>query len=217
MPDAAGQPRAGALSQRLRAQGIRDARVLAAFDRVPRRAFVPPELRDEAEDDRALDIGLGQTISQPFIVAAMTQALELRGDERVLEVGTGSGYQTALLAELLPAPAVVRSIEVRPELLQRARQTLARLGYTNVELRLGDGRLGWPEAAPFAGILVAAAPARVPEALFAQLAPGGRLVIPVGEDVERQELELWRKDGGGGKARREVLMPVRFVPLVSPR
>lgn len=215
MQHAASQPEAGALSQRLRAQGIRDPRVLAAFDRVPRPAFVPAELRDEAEADRALDIGLGQTISQPFIVASMTEALELRGGERVLEVGTGSGYQTALLAELLPPPAVVRSVEVRAELLDRARETLARLGYRNVAFRLGDGRLGWPEAAPFDAILVAAAPAEVPEALFEQLAPGGRLVIPVGGDVERQELELWRKDAGSGRISREVLMQVRFVPLVT--
>jgi protein-L-isoaspartate(D-aspartate) O-methyltransferase len=205
----------GPLSRRLLAQGIRDPRVLAAFDRVPRAAFVPAELRGEADADRALEIGLGQTISQPFIVAAMTEALQLTGRERVLEVGTGSGYQTAILAEMLPLQAVVRTIEVRPELLRSARETLLALGYENIQYREGDGALGWPSAAPFDVILVGAAPARVPEALLSQLAPGGRLVIPVGPDVERQQLELWTKEPRDGRFSRRVLMNVRFVPLVD--
>jgi protein-L-isoaspartate(D-aspartate) O-methyltransferase len=205
----------GAMSRRLVAQGIKDRRVLAAFDRVPRAAFVPEGLRGEADEDRALEIGLGQTISQPFIVAAMTEALRLTGRERVLEVGTGSGYQTAILAEMLPLQAVVRTIEVRPELLRSARETLLGLGYENIQYREGDGSAGWPSAAPFDGILVAAAPARVPEALLSQLAPGGRLVIPVGSDAERQRLELWTNEPRDGRFSRRVLMNVRFVPLVD--
>ena len=204
------------LSRRLAEKGIRDARVLAAFDRVPRAAFVPRPLLAEAEADRALQIGFGQTISQPYIVAAMTAALELTGRARVLEVGTGSGYQTAILAELLPLKAVLRTVELVPELLRRARETLLLLGYDNIEFRAGDGALGWAEAAPFDAILVAAAPERVPDALLEQLAPGGRLVIPVGPDLEHQQLELWTRVARGGALLREVLMRVRFVPLVGP-
>lgn len=205
----------GKISQRLLSQGIRDARLLNAFDRVPRAAFVPAELRNEADQDRALEIGSGQTISQPFIVAAMTEALGLGGRERVLEIGTGSGYQTAILAELLGPEAVLRTIEVRPELLAAARQTLGALGYRDIQFREGDGSTGWPEAAPFDAILVGASPVRVPEALLAQLAAGGRLVIPVGPDAESQRLELWTKPAHGGRCSRRVLMNVRFVPLVS--
>ena len=206
---------AGLLVRRLVEQGIRDHAVLAAFARVPRSAFVSPELREQAEDDRALQIGCGQTISQPFIVAAMTQALQLRGDERVLEVGTGSGYQTAILKELLKA-GTLHSIEVLPELQQRAAAALQGLGYREIELRLGDGREGWPEAAPFDAILVAAAPHEVPPALFDQLAPGGRLVIPVGPNPDRQELQLWRRVSATGALEKRALMQVRFVPLVTP-
>ena len=204
------------LSRKLSEKGIRDPRVLAAFDRVPRAAFVPEELRSEAEADRALQIGFEQTISQPYIVAAMTCALKLTSHARVLEVGTGSGYQTAILAELLPKRAVLRTIELIPELLCRARETLRRLGYDRIEFREGDGTLGWPEAAPFDAILVAAAPERLPAPLLDQLAPGGRLVIPVGPDLQHQQLELWTRAAGGGALRREVLMPVRFVPLLGP-
>ena len=203
----------GPLVRRLIDQGIRDPRVLAAFGRVPRRFFVPEETRGEAEADRPLDIGCGQTISQPFIVAAMTEALQLEGRERVLEVGTGSGYQTAVLCEMLPLGSLVRTIEIVPELSWRAQRTLRELGYDDVEFRVGDGALGWPEAAPFDAILVAAAPAEVPSALLEQLAPGGRLVIPVGRDVEHQELQLWRKSPSTGALSRQVLMHVRFVPL----
>lgn len=207
----------GPLVRRLIEQGIRDARVLAACARVPRRFFVPEEAQEEAHADRPLDIGHGQTISQPLIVAAMTQALKLRDQDRVLEVGTGSGYQTAVLCEMLPLSNKVRSIEVVPELAERARRVLHELGYHNVELRIGDGSLGWPEAAPFDAILVAAAPEVAPPALLEQLAPGGRLVIPVGPDAEHQELQLWRKDAGTGGLSRQVLMHVRFVPLTHPR
>jgi protein-L-isoaspartate(D-aspartate) O-methyltransferase len=201
------------LVRRLVEQGVRDASVLEAFARVPRAAFVPDGLRDLADEDRPLGIGWGQTISQPYIVAAMTAALRLQGDERVLEVGTGSGYQTAILCELLGARATVRSIEIIPELLERAAATLARLG-CRTELRLGDGAEGWPEAAPYDAILVAAAPLEVPPALLRQLAIGGRLVIPVGPTPERQELQLWTRQPDGGFDHR-TLLPVRFVPLVS--
>jgi protein-L-isoaspartate(D-aspartate) O-methyltransferase len=203
----------GPLVRRLIEQGIRDPRVLAACARVPRRFFVPEESQDEAEADRPLDIGHGQTISQPLVVAAMTQALMLQDDDRVLEVGTGSGYQTAVLCEVLPLSSKVRSIEIVPGLARRAERVLRELGYENVEIRIGDGALGWPETAPFDAILVAAAPPVVPPALLEQLAPGGRLVIPVGPDPDHQELQLWRKDRATGMLLRKVLMNVRFVPL----
>ncbi len=164
------------LVRRLIDQGIRDPRVLAAFARVPRSFFVPEESQEEAEADRPLDIGCGQTISQPYVVAAMAEALELTGRERVLEVGTGSGYATAILAEMMPVSAAIRSVEILPELAERARRVLGELGYSNVQVRVGDGALGWPEVAPFDAILVSAAPREVPPALLDQLAPGGRLV-----------------------------------------
>jgi protein-L-isoaspartate(D-aspartate) O-methyltransferase len=206
----------GPLVRRLVAQGIGDPRVLAAFARVPRRFFVPDEAQDRAEGDHPLEIGYGQTISQPYIVAAMTEALQLQGRERVLEVGTGSGYQTAILCELLPLAATVRTIEIVPELAVRAARTLGELGYENVEYRVGDGALGWREAAPYDAIVVAAAPEQVPPALLEQLAPGGRLVIPVGPSPEHQELQLWRKLPDTGALVRRVLMHVRFVPLTTP-
>ncbi len=204
----------GPLVRRLLDQGIRDPRVLAAFERVPRPFFVPEDAQGEAEADRPLDIGHGQTISQPFIVAAMTEALRLEGRERVLEVGTGSGYQTAILCELLPLSTIVRTLEIVPELSARAQKILGELGYENVDFRVGDGALGWPEAAPFDAILVAAAPSIVPPALLEQLAPGGRLVIPVGPTPEHQELQLWRKKADGGLEVRP-LMQVRFVPMTG--
>ena len=202
----------GPLVRRLIEQGVRDPRVLAAFARVPREAFVPVALQREAQADRPLDIGHGQTISQPYIVAAMTEALRLQGSERVLEIGTGSGYQTAILAELVP---LVRSVEIVPELSWRAQKALFDLGYENVEFRVGDGALGWAEAGPYDAILVAAAPATVPPALLEQLAPGGRLVIPVGSTADNQELQLWTKDAATGALDRKVLMLVRFVPLIG--
>jgi protein-L-isoaspartate(D-aspartate) O-methyltransferase len=203
----------GPIVRRLIGQGIRDPRVLAAFDRVPRRFFVPDDAQEHSEGDHPLEIGYGQTISQPYIVAAMTEALRLEGRERVLEVGTGSGYQTAILCELLPLSATVRTIEIVPQLSARAERTLRELGYENVEFRVGDGAMGWPEAAPYDAILVAAAPEHVPAPLLEQLAPGGRLVIPVGSNPEHQELQLWRKQPGTGLLERQVLMHVRFVPL----
>ena len=207
--------REGQLVRRLIEQGIRDPRVLAAFARVPRRFFVPEEGQPYAEGDHPLEIGYGQTISQPYIVAAMTEALQLEGRESVLEVGTGSGYQTAILCELLPLASTVRTIEIVPELAGRAERTLRELGYENVEFRVGDGARGWPEATPYDAIVVAAAPEEVPAPLLQQLAPGGRLVIPVGPDPEHQELQLWHKLPSGDDFDRKILMHVRFVPLTG--
>jgi len=201
------------LVRRLIDQGIRDPRVLAAFARVPRTFFVPEESQAEAEADRPLDIGCGQTISQPYVVAAMAEALELTGRERVLEVGTGSGYATAILAEMMPVSAEIHSVEIIPELAERARRVLGELGYANVQVRVSDGALGWPEAAPFDAILVSAAPREVPPTLLDQLASGGRLVLPVGPSPEQQELQLWRRLPSGGLEKRG-LMQVRFVPLI---
>jgi protein-L-isoaspartate(D-aspartate) O-methyltransferase len=202
-----------ALSRELEAMGIRDPRVLAAVARVPRRLFVPESLREEADKDRPLPIGWGQTISQPFVVAYMTDRLELAGTERVLEVGTGSGYQTALLALLARQ---VFSIEIVPELCEHARQVLLGvMGLENVELATGDGRRGWPAAAPFDRIIVTAAALRVPEDLVDQLAPGGRMILPVGgQDLGGQVLRLVEK-GSDGMVETEDLLPVRFVPLTG--
>jgi protein-L-isoaspartate(D-aspartate) O-methyltransferase len=192
--------------------GIRDLRVLAAVEQVPRHLFVPEDLRAEADADRPLPIGCGQTISQPFVVAAMTAAAELRGAERVLEVGTGSGYQTAILALVA---GEVFSIEIVPELAERARRLLLEtMGLPNVRLRVGDGHAGWPETAPFDAIVVTAAPAEIPPALPEQLAPGGRLVIPVGSDPQSQRLVLVRR-GADGMTTSTDLMGVRFVPLTG--
>jgi len=202
------------LVSRLVAQGVRDPKVLEAFRRVSREKFVPPHLREQAEADRPLDIGCGQTISQPFVVARMTEALELAEADRVLEVGTGSGYQTAILATLLPPPNLVRTIEFIPALAETARDLLAGLGFTNVEVKVGDGALGWPQAAPFDAILVAAAPPEVPQTLLDQLAIGGRLVIPIGPTAGNQELELWTRTSLK-EFQRRCLFAVRFVPLVG--
>jgi protein-L-isoaspartate(D-aspartate) O-methyltransferase len=181
-------------------------------EQVPRQLFVPPSLGRDAEADRPLPIGHGQTISQPFIVAFMTQALRLRGGERVLEVGTGSGYQTALLALLARE---VYSIEIVPELAAGAERVLLEiLHLENVHLRVGDGRRGWPEAAPFDRVIVTAAPAAIPEPLAAQLAPGGRMVIPVGADPEVQWLKVHQR-GDDGVSTTTDLLPVRFVPLTG--
>lgn len=200
------------LARRLAEQGIADRRVLDAFARVPRERFVPERLRREAELDRPLPIGWGQTISQPFVVAFMTERLELVGGERVLEVGTGSGYQTALLALLARE---VFSIEIVDELSERARTVLIdELGMRNVWLRRGDGALGWPEASPFDRIIATAAAPEVPPAWLAQLAPGGRMILPLGEAEGDQVLRVIDKGNDGEIAGRDVL-PVRFVPLVS--
>jgi len=187
-------------------------RVMQQMEAVPRHEFVLPEERSRAYLNTALPIAHGQTISQPLIVALMTDLLETRPGDIVLEVGTGSGYQAAVLSGLVKQ---VYSIEVIPELAQSASKVLERLGYDNVAVKAGDGYLGWPEHAPFDGIIVTAAPDEIPQPLLQQLAPGGRLVIPVGEVNGYQELLLVEKSEDGKTTSRSVL-PVRFVPLVSP-
>ncbi len=200
------------LSRALEAMGIRDPAVLRAVAEVPRALFVPPRLRYEADADHPLPIGHGQTISQPFVVAYMTEQLRLGGRERALEVGTGSGYQTAILAKLA---AEVFSIEIIPELAERARELLLdTLGLRHVHLRTGDGARGWPEAAPFDRIVVTAAAPEVPLALVAQLAPGGRMVIPVGDAPDVQVLRVVEKGNDGASVSTD-LIPVRFVPLTG--
>jgi len=196
--------------RQLRARGIRDARVLAAMGRVPRHAFVPEGQQGMAYDDTPLPIGQGQTISQPYMVALMTEALGLAGGEKVLEVGTGSGYQAAVLAEL---GCEVHTVEREPALAREAARRLAALGYDSVRVHEGDGTLGLPDEAPFRGIVVTAGGPRVPEALKAQLDPdGGVLVIPVGD---RGYQELVRVTRRGSSFREEDLGGCRFVPLVG--
>jgi protein-L-isoaspartate(D-aspartate) O-methyltransferase len=188
-----------------------DPRVRAALLAVPRERFVPPLERGLAYRNHPLPIGEGQTISQPYIVAIMTQLLAVGPGDRVFELGTGSGYQAAVLAAL---GVEVYSVEIVPELARRAGATLAELGYAGVHVRAGDGWAGWPEAAPFDGIIVTAAAPRLPDPLVAQLKPGGRLVIPVGEPGGLQELAVYRKEASGelvGTAR----LPVRFVPVTG--
>lgn len=185
-------------------------RVMAAMARVPRHAFVSEADTDIAYIDRPLPIGHGQTISQPFIVALMSELLAVEPHHRVLEVGSGCGYQTAVLAELAGR---IFAIERSGELAEAAAERLNRLGYANIEIRQGDGYLGWPERAPFDRILVAAAPPKIPPALIEQLGPGGRLVMPVGTTDDGQTLVLGTKDGNG-RFEMQRLLPVSFVPLV---
>ena len=185
--------------------------VMAALERVPRHEFVPPEIADLAYENRPLPIGHGQTISQPYIVALMTDLLVLAPHHRVLEIGTGSGYQAAILAELVDR---VHTIEIVPPLARQAEERLPRLGYRNVEVRLGDGYYGWRAAAPFDAIIVTAAASHVPPPLVDQLASDGVLVIPVGEQFSVQMLLLVRKRADGEVSVRQIL-PVRFVPLTG--
>ena len=208
-PDAYRDERLLMVAEQLRARGIRDERVLDAMARVPRHEFVPPEHRGEAYEDHPLAIGEGQTISQPFVVAAMLEALALRREDVALEVGTGSGYETAVLAELV---RTVYSIERIASLAERARAVLVRLGYSNVTVVHGDGSQGLPEAAPFDAIVVSAAAPQVPASLMGQLRDGGRLVIPVGSGFA-QELQLVRKIGDNSTTM--YLDGVRFVPLIG--
>lgn len=198
-----------ALVADLRAKGITDERVLSALAHVPRQRFVGDAQRHLAYVDNALSIGHGQTISQPYMVAAMSAALELNGSERVLEVGTGSGYQSAVLARLT---AHVDTVERLPQLAKKARQTLTALAINNVVVHEGDGTLGWPDAAPFDAIIVTAGGPSVPEPLLAQLAEGGRLVIPTG-DRRLQTLMCYRKQGG--KVHGEAGLRCMFVPLIG--
>jgi len=207
--DAYRDPRLLMVEEQLRARGIRDERVLEAMARVPRHEFVSPEHRGEAYEDHPIPIGEGQTISQPFVVAAMLEALTLRPEDVALEVGTGSGYETAVLAELVRR---VYSIERIAVLAERARAVLERLGYRNVTVVHGDGSQGLPDAAPFDAIVVAAAAPHLPQPLLDQLRDGGRLVIPVGGGFA-QELQLVRKIGGAVTTLH--LDGVRFVPLIG--
>jgi protein-L-isoaspartate(D-aspartate) O-methyltransferase len=190
---------------------VRDPEVLRAMRTVPRQEFVPPELREHAYIDSPLPIGHDQTISQPYIVATMTESLGVDSDDVVLEVGTGSGYQAAVLAEIVKQ---VYTIEIVEPLGLRAREDLRRCGYNNVEVRIGDGYQGWPEHAPFDAIVVTAAPDHVPQPLIDQLKPGGRMVIPVGETGKVQKLTRITKLGDG-TIREETLDLVRFVPMTG--
>ena len=192
-------------------RGITNARVLAVMGKVPRHEFVRPALRSQAYGDHPLPIGHGQTISQPFIVAFMTEKLNPKPTDKVLEIGTGSGYQAAVLAGLV---SNVYTIEIVEPLAKRAEADLKRLGYTNVMVKAGDGYKGWPEAAPFDAVIVTCAPDHVPQPLVDQLKEGGRMMIPVGPAFN-QELYLLRKKGG--KAEKQAVLPVRFVPMTGKR
>lgn len=199
------------VAEQIRRRGVRNPDVLAALERVPRHLFVPEEYLDLAYDDRPLPIGKDQTISQPYIVAYMTEALELAPGDRVLEIGLGSGYQAAVLAEL---GARVYSVEIVPELARRTMRLLGELGLgEKVRVRLGDGREGWPEEAPFDAIIATAAPEEVPRVLLNQLAPGGRMVIPIGGNA--QELRRIRRSADISRYETESLMGVRFVPMTG--
>jgi protein-L-isoaspartate(D-aspartate) O-methyltransferase len=196
------------VAEQLAGRDIRDPRVLSAMRKVPRHQFVPAPMRDRAYQDSPLPIGNDQTISQPYIVAYMTQALELKPSHKVLEIGTGSGYQAAVLGELA---AEVYTIEIVGELATRATKALADAGYRNIHVRHGDGYAGWPEHAPFDAIMVTAAAPRVPEPLKQQLKDGGRLILPVGDHT--QELRIVTRHGAMFKE--ENILPVRFVPMIG--
>lgn len=194
----------------LQQRGIKQNSVLAAMQRIPRERFVPESARRYAYEDRALSIGHGATISQPYIVALMTELLDVNTSHKVLEIGTGSGYQAAILNELARS---VYSIEIVPELAERARKTLEELGFTKVHVRAGDGYLGWPEESPFDRIIITAAPPKIPQALVDQLVRGGCLVAPEGDTPNTQKLVILRKDRLGRVSRAESI-PVVFVPMV---
>ena len=207
MADEYAKKRRAMVSEQLAKRGIVDRRVLDAFSHVERHRYVPEEMRQLAYEDYPLAIGSEQTISQPYVVAYMLSELRLLGTERVLEIGTGSGYQTALLAELA---AEVYSIEYFPALAERTSRLLEQDGYASVSIRIGDGRVGWASAAPFDAVVCSAAPAEIPSPLLEQLAPGGRLILPLG--IERQYLILLQRVETGFSQRQ--LLPVRFVPLL---
>ena len=197
------------VQQQLRTRGIKDERVLAALAKVPREEFVPQDSRAASYEDGPLPIGYDQTISQPYIVAFMTEKLQPRPNNRVLEVGTGCGYQAAVLAELV---ADVYTIEIIEPLAKNAEATLQRLGYKNVHVKVGDGYSGWPDHAPFDAIIVTCAPNHVPQQLTDQLKDGGRMIIPVGE---RFAQELYLLDKKDGRLRESAVLPVRFVPMAG--
>jgi protein-L-isoaspartate(D-aspartate) O-methyltransferase len=203
------EPSGAVIVRQLLEKGIHDHRVLDAISKVPRERFVPPETRDQALEDRAVEIGLEQTISQPFIVAVMTLELALTGGERVLEIGTGSGYQAAILAHLARE---VYTVERFAQLSLRARGILDGLGISNIRFLIGDGTLGWPEEAPFDRIIVTAAAPTLPKPLFAQLVEGGLIVAPIGND-DLQQITIVRKNKGKPSTRK--VLPCRFVKLVG--
>jgi protein-L-isoaspartate(D-aspartate) O-methyltransferase len=207
-PDPRLRDRLRMVQEQIERRGVGDPRVLEAMRRVPRHLFVPPEVRDRAYDDMPLPIGSGQTISQPFIVAYMSEAAHVTPGDRVLEIGAGSGYQAAILAAL---GAQVFSIEILPEIAEATRAAFRAAGIAGVELRTGDGWHGWPEEAPFDAILVTAAPEKTPEPLVAQLTVGGRLIVPVGAGPQ----ELLRLTRTASGQERESLLPVRFVPMTG--
>ena len=197
------------VKEQLVVRGIRDSRVLEAMRKVPRHIFVPPDMIDEAYNDYPLPIGKGQTISQPYMVALMTEALELKGDEKTLEIGTGSGYQTAILAELSKE---VYTVERILDLLNRAKETLRKLGYKNIFFKAGDGTLGWPEFKPYDAIIVTAGAPKIPQTLLDQLAKRGRLVIPVGDRFSQELIKITKEEDG---IKRKNLGGCRFVDLVG--
>ncbi len=211
-PDEFARERRQMVKRQIEARGVRDPRVLDAMHTVPRHLFVPSGSRHMAYYDRPLPIGNGQTISQPYIVAYMTEALELGPDDKVLEIGTGSGYQAAILAEIA---GDVYTVELIPELGNRASKLLDELGYDNIHVRVGDGYKGWPEEAPFDAVIVTAAPERIPEALVRQLREGGRMLIPVGMAGGVQRLLKGEKKGNELVTTKEL--DVRFVPMVEGR
>ena len=199
------------VDQQLKPRGIKDERVLAAMTKVPREEFIPLDVRADAYEDGPLPIGYDQTISQPYVVAFMTEQLRPKQNDRVLEIGSGSGYQAAILAELM---AEVYTVEIVPALGKTAEATLQRLGYKNVHIKVGDGYKGWPEEAPFDAIIVTCAPEKVPQPLVDQLEEGGRMVIPVGERFA-QQLHLFEKKNG--QLKESVTLPVRFVPMLRSK
>jgi protein-L-isoaspartate(D-aspartate) O-methyltransferase len=198
------------VSEQIESRGVQNPDVLRAMRSVPRHLFVPEAMRSQAYMDGPLPIGLGQTISQPYIVAVMTELLRPDRSSKVLEIGTGSGYQAAVLSPLVKH---LYTIEIVPELAKRSTELLKQLGYGNITVRQGDGYLGWPEEAPFDRIILTAAPSEIPKTLVAQLKPGGILVAPVGGTVLGQELVVVEKTADG-KIRRRTVFPVRFVPMV---
>lgn len=207
--DAYAAARHAMVDKTIAGRGITDARVVAAMRKVERHQLVPAELQPRAYEDNPLPIGYEQTISQPYVVAAMTEAAQLAPGEKVLEIGTGSGYQAAVLAEL---DVDVYSIEIVEPLAKRTHELLARMGYDKLKLRIGDGYRGWPDAAPFDAIIVTAAPEKIPQPLLDQLAVGGRLVIPVGKQGD-QDLRVITRGTDGTTS--ETLFPVRFVPMTG--
>jgi protein-L-isoaspartate(D-aspartate) O-methyltransferase len=199
------------VNEQIRGRGISDTRVLNAMIKVPRHLFVQEPFTKKAYDDRPLPIGLNQTISQPYIVAFMTEVLKLKATDRVLEIGTGSGYQAAILAEICDS---VYTIEIFESLAGRARKTLNQLGYKNILVKQGDGYRGWPEHAPFDVIIVTCAPTRIPQPLKDQLAEQGRMIIPVGESTVQKLILLVKNKG---KILEETVLPVIFVPMIDER